>query len=528
MRGRSAMTCQPICDFGVILIHPEQRRWAMKPERRRLLTAVSAAGPAQPKHVGPHPDDPSLPLPDEISLLLGRTTYGARQGEYDRARATGVQAWVDEQLAYESIDNSALEAALAVALPTLAMSNRQLIENGLDQANRFQALSELRAATYLRQLYSPRQLYEVMVEFWTNHFNIEHVDGPLREFKTVDDREVIRRHALGKFRDLLQASAKSVAMLYYLDNYTNVATGPNENYARELLELHTLGIDGGYSETDVREVARILTGWSIDARLGSGTEITFLFRPLAHDFNAKHALETDFPAGLGQDEGERLLDLLAAHPSTARFISRKLAVRFLGDATAETLVDRLAETYLASDGDIRAVLRVLLLSEDFRHSADQKLKRPVEFVASVLRVLDARISGNLYRPITDTLTTLGQVPFMWPAPDGYPDVRTHWISTTAVLSRWNFVFALLEGEFAPILQVDLAALAAGASSPNAIVDRLATRLLRRPLADADRAQFVAVAAGNSLPHRPLPGAIRRDRIRDVSALMLASPYFQYR
>ena len=138
----------------------------------------------------------------------------------------------------------------------------------------------------------------------------------------MDDRDVIRRHALGRFRDLLQASAKSVAMLYYLDNYTNVATGPNENYARELMELHTLGVDGGYTEADVREVARILTGWSIDARLGSGVDIAFLFRPLAHDMDTKRALDTDFPAGHGQDEGERLLDLLAAHPSTARFVSR--------------------------------------------------------------------------------------------------------------------------------------------------------------------------------------------------------------
>lgn len=499
----------------------------MNAERRRRMAAATGQS-SLAKHVGPHPDDPSLPPPDEIGLLLGRTSFGARQAEFDRARAIGYAAWVEEQLAYESLDDSALEATLAANLPTLAMSNRQLIENSLIDANRFQALGELRAATYLRQLYSPRQLYEVMVEFWTNHFNIEHVDGPLREFKTVDDREVIRRHALGKFRDLLQASAKSVAMLYYLDNYTNVATGPNENYARELMELHTLGVDGGYTETDVREVARILTGWSIDARLGSGAEISFVFRVLAHDMNAKHALDTDFPAGHGQDEGERLLDLLATHPSTARFIARKLAVRFVGDAPADALVERLAATFLASDGDIRAVLRDLLMSDDFRQSADQKMKRPAEFVASVLRVSGATTTGNFHRQLTDTLTTLGQVPFMWPAPNGYPDAKGYWISTTSVLSRWNFVFALLEGEFAPALRVDLAALAAGATSPNAIVDQLAARLLRRPLAEDDRARFIAIASGNSMPHRPLPVAIRRDRIRDVSALMLASPYFQYR
>ncbi len=500
----------------------------MDPARRQFLGAVPVTALAAAKHNGPHPDDASLPAPDDLSLLLSRATFGARQAEVERARMIGYAGWIEEQFAYEAIDDSAVENALHAAFPTLAMSNRQLIENSLIDANRFQALGELRAATYVRQLYSPRQLYEVMVEFWSNHFNIEHIDGPLREFKTVDDREVIRRHALGRFRDLLQASAKSVAMLYYLDNYTNVATGPNENYARELMELHTLGVDGGYSETDVKEVARILTGWSIDARLGSGTEITYLFRALSHDMGAKQALGTEFPAGHGQDEGERLLDLLAAHPSTANFIALKLARRFAGDAPQQSLVDALAATYMQSDGDIRAMLRVLFNSSEFRNSADQKLKRPAEFVASLLRVTGATTVGNFYRPLTDVLTTLGQVPYGWPAPNGYPDMMGYWISTTSVLSRWNVVFDLLEGRLAPALRVDLAALLGSAASPDAIVDQLAGRLLRRPLAEADRAQFVAVAAGNSLPQRPLPDGLRWARARDVAALMLTSPYFQYR
>ncbi|HWT14970.1 MAG TPA: DUF1800 domain-containing protein [Patescibacteria group bacterium] len=500
----------------------------MDPARRAFFGAAPAKSMPYAKHDAPHRDDPSLPLPDTISLLLGRATFGARQEELVRARTIGFAAWIEEQLAYESIDDSALENLLSAAFPTLSMSNRQLIENSLIEANRFQALGELRAATYARQLYSPRQLYEVMVEFWSNHFNIEHIDGPLREFKTVDDREVVRRHALGTFRDLLQASAKSVAMLYYLDNYTNVAIGPNENYARELMELHTLGVDGGYSETDVREVARILTGWSIDARLGSGAEITFLFRGLSHDMGTKRALDADFPAGHGQDEGERLLDLLAGHPSTARFIARKLAMRFAGDVPQQSLVDAMAATFAATGGDIRAVLRTCFNSSEFRNSADQKLKRPAEFVASVLRVTQASTTGNFYRPLTETLTTLGQVPYLWPAPNGYPDVMGYWISTTSVLSRWNFVFDLLEGRFAPVLRVDLAALLGTAASPESIVDQLASRLLRRPLADQDRAQFVAVAAANSATRRPLPSGLRLNRARDVAALMLSSPYFQYR
>lgn len=500
----------------------------MDPARRQFLGAAPAATFGIAKQDGPHPDDASLPAPDAIGLLLSRTTFGARQEEVDRARAIGYSAWVEEQLAFESIDDSAVENALHAAFPTLSMSNRQLIENSLIEANRFQALGELRAATYVRQLYSPRQLHEVMVEFWSNHFNIEHIDGPLREFKTVDDREVIRRHALGRFRDLLQASAKSVAMLYYLDNYTNVAAGPNENYARELMELHTLGVDGGYTETDVKEVARILTGWSIDARLGSGAEIEFLFRPLSHDLGAKQVLGSAFPAGHGQDEGERLLDVLASHPSTARFVASKLARRFAGDAPPQTLVDAMAGTFIATGGDLRAVLRTLFNSSEFRNSADQKLKRPAEFVTSVLRATAATTTGNFFRPLTEVLTTLGQVPFGWPAPNGYPDMMGYWISTTSVLSRWNFVFDLLEGRHAPALKVDLAALAGSAASPVGIVETLAARLLRRPLAEADRERFIAVAAANSITHRPLPDGLRWARVRDVAALMLTSPYFQYR
>lgn len=498
----------------------------MDAHRRQLMQGGRGGRPSP--GTKPKAGDGTLPAPDEISLLLSRTTFGARQEEIEHARAMGYSAWIETQLDHESIDNSALESVLSAALPTLAWSNRQLIENSLNADNRFQAVRELRAATYARQLHSPRQLYEVMVEFWTNHFNIEHLDGPLREFKTVDDREVIRRHALGSFRDLLQASAKSVAMLYYLDNYTNVATGPNENYARELMELHTLGIDGGYSETDVKEVARILTGWSIDARIGSGTEIVFKFNPLAHDLSAKHALGTDFPAGHGLDEGERLLDLLAAHPSTARFIAGKLVRRFVADAPPQSLIDRLSTTFLQTSGNIRALLRELLNSPEFRASADAKLKRPAEFVASVLRVTGARTTNNYPGRLSEVLGTLGQVPYGWPAPNGYPDVAGYWISSNSVLARWNFVFDLLEGRFAPALKVDLDALLAVAASPAAIVERLSQRLLRRSPSEADRNHFIKVAGQAGSPNRPLPPGLRLIRGRDVAALMLASPYFQYR
>jgi len=208
--------------------------------------------------------DSSLPLPDDLLHLLNRTTFGPTEADLGRVLTIGYEGWVEEQLEYQRLDDSAVEDAIRGALPTVAWTNGQLLEDARIDGRQFVAVAELRAATYLRQLFSPRQLFEQMVDFWTNHFNIEQVDGPLRQFKTVDDREVVRRHALGRFVDMLKASARSPAMLYYLDNFTNVASGPNENYARELMELHTLGVDGGYTEADVLAVARLLTGWSIN------------------------------------------------------------------------------------------------------------------------------------------------------------------------------------------------------------------------------------------------------------------------
>ncbi|HVF35799.1 MAG TPA: DUF1800 domain-containing protein [Candidatus Saccharimonadia bacterium] len=483
----------------------------------RLLAAGTSAASAK-----------ALPPPDQIGLLLNRATFGPREEEVARARAVGYDAWLDEQLAYESIDDRAIESQIAANLPTVAMTNGQILDQVRLSGRQNQALDELRGAILLRQVFSPRQLYEQMVEFWGNHFAMFHVDGVMRYFKTVDDREVVRRHALGKFGDLLRASAKSPAMLYSLDNYTNVVGGPNENYARELMELHTLGIGGGYTEQDVKEVARCFTGWSITAFGRGATDVTYTFNVPQHDFGPKRVLGIDIPPGQGERDGELVIDALLAHPETARYLSTKLVRRFVSDAPPASLVDAVAATYTQSGGDIRSMLRTLFRSAEFKASADAKFKRPAEYVMSVLRVAAPALTGQYVRVVGEQLFALGQLPHMWPTPDGYPDIAGHWTNTSAMLNRWNYGFGVAENSYNGTIRIDMPVLIGNARSAEQLVDRLAQRLLRRSLLAADRDALVSFAAGGMLSHRPLREPTLTARARELVGLMLGSPYFQYR
>ena len=368
-----------------------------------------------------------------------------------------------------------------------------------------------------------------MVEFWTNHFNVQHVDGPVRWFKTVEDRELIRRNALGRFSDLLRGDARSPAMLYYLDNYTNIAAGPNENYARELLELHTLGASGGYSEADVAEVARCFTGWTYAGGV-AGADVVFSFVRGRHDTGAKTVLGNQVAAGRGIEDGDQVLDILLAHPSTARYLATKLVRRFVDDVPPASLVDAVAATYTATGGDIKAMLRTLLRSSEFKASADRKVRRPVEYLFGALRTLDATLSGSNYlRTVGEQLNTLGQLHYLWPTPDGYPDTQPYWTNTASLLNRINIGLALAENTLSGGIRVDVPALVGDANTPDAMVDRLSQRLLRRPLASADRGQLIGLVAGpRGLAHRPLATADVLPRARDLIGTLLASPYFQYR
>ena len=296
----------------------------------------------------------------------------------------------------------------------------------------------------MRAVYSQQQLYERMVQFFSDHFNISIRKGPGLFLKIDDDRDVIRPHAMGTFRHLLGASAHSPAMLFYLDNFNSDKNAPNENYARELLELHTMGVNGGYTEADVKEVARSFTGWSISG-LREGEDAQFRFRRFIHDGDEKTVLGTAIGRFGGEQDGETVLDLLAAHPATARFISTKLVRRFVADDPPESLVTACTQTFLETEGDIRAVLRLIFMSDEF-WNAPPKFKRPFEYVVSVLRALDYNVERNrrFFELAAGALEVMGQTPFTWPAPDGFPDEQSAW--TGNLLMRWNVAMGAAGGE----------------------------------------------------------------------------------
>ena len=447
-------------------------------------------------------------IPPEVRFL-NRASFGILPEDLERVHQLGIPAYLDEQLDPDTIDDSALEDFIAERYPTVFYTPMQIF--AMPREERRRVPRELKLATLTRMIYSRRQLQEVMVDFWSNHFNIFHNDGPLRFLKTVDDREVIRRHALGSFRDLLHASARSPVMLYYLDNHVNTVAGPNENYARELLELHSLGVDGGYTETDVREVARAFTGWGIDRGRFAGT---FRFYPERHDDGAKTVLGLHLAPGGGIGDGEQVLDHLLAQPVTARFIAHKLCTRLVADDPPASLVAAVAAAF-GADGDIPAMLRALLLSPAFQAAVDTKLRRPLEFLVGSLRVTAADIQRAGVRVMAKLLRDLGQTPFGWPAPDGYPEDLQYWASTSGLLSRWNFAMGLAGGRL-PGIQPAWPAIPG--NDPETLVTTLAARLLHRPLEDSRRQVLVQMAGA-------LPAA---RAVPAVTGLLLASPDFQYR
>lgn len=466
--------------------------------------------------------DPAAALPPSSAELhlLNRIAFGVHPDELARVRAIGAQAYIEEQLQPEGIDDSAVDRAVAQYFPLLALSSAELFALPIEEQAR--AAVQLQLATAYRAAFSRRQLFEVMVDFWSNHFNIFLFDGRLRVLKIADDRAVIRAHAMSYFSELLSASAHSPAMLVYLDNVTNTGQGPNENYARELMELHTLGVDGGYTESDVKEVARCFTGWTVDYRQKPGE---FLFTPQRHDNKTKQALGMAIPAGQGIGDGQQVLDLLAKHPSTVRFLATKLCRRMVSDNPPSGLVDKVAAEFTASGGDLRRTLRILLNTPEFWAASDQKFKRPLEYVAAILHSGLVTVSEAGFRTVLNSLRTLEQAPFSWQPPNGYPDVQGYWASTNGLLNRWNFAFALAEGRRSG-LRVDGAALVGAARTPAQLVDQLSDRVLHRPLAEADRTQLLTYVGGD--PNAPLSASALSVKTAGLLGLLLASPYFQLR
>jgi uncharacterized protein (DUF1800 family) len=441
----------------------------------------------------------------QVRHVLSRLAFGARPGDVEHVRAVGVDRWIAMQLQPSRIRDTAVERIVA-GLPTLAMSSRALLERypppqvvrarqrsemtredslemrRLAQESR-RVLADMQIAKVARAVASERQLEEVMVDFWENHFTVFAGKGPERYFIASYERETIRPHALGNFRDLLGAVAKSPAMLFYLDNWQSSveegrpslecglrnadcgqqraarrrsirnpnsafripgsrSRGLNENYARELLELHTLGVDGGYTQQDIVNVARAFTGWTLEQpRRGGG----FVFRPAMHDAGEKTVLGQRLAAGRGMEDGEQVLDIVARHPSTARFIATKLARRFVSDDPPESVVERAAETFRRSEGDIRKVVRTIVTSQEF-FSAEAyraKVKSPFELVVSALRAMNA--TPDMTPRTAQVVARLGQPLFLHQAPNGWPERGEAWINTGAILNRINFGLAMAGG-----------------------------------------------------------------------------------
>jgi uncharacterized protein (DUF1800 family) len=483
---------------------------------RSSVTAASGPSSAVPANA----DDKT------IVHVLNRLGFGAMPGDVERVRRMGLDKYIDQQLRPETIPDQAMTTRLA-GLDTLTLNSRELAEDYFMPAQMAQRRAKQQAAAkpaesttekrdartpeqtqamqaqrqvftdlaqqkVLRAVYSERQLNEVLVDFWFNHFNVFAGKGLTRNYLSEYEREAIRPHVFGRFRDLLEATAKSPAMLFYLDNWQSAAPegartaapntrdrinspnprrpfrrpgqmtvphprtvadlpanaqkakprGLNENYARELMELHTLGVDGGYTQKDVQEVARAFTGWTIaNPRQGGG----FVFDPRMHDDGEKIVLGHKIKAGGGEHDGEAVLDILASHPSTARFIATKLARRFVADEPPQALVDRAAERFAETKGDIREVVRTIVTSREFFAPATYraKVKTPFEFVASAVRA--TQVDSISAMPLVQTMRELGMPPYQCQPPTGYADRAEAWVNTGALLNRMNFAVALTEG-----------------------------------------------------------------------------------
>jgi uncharacterized protein (DUF1800 family) len=445
------------------------------------LLAACATGGGVPANTAPMTfavTDQRELLPDEqVQHVLTRLAFGARPGDATAVRAMGVDQWIARQLAPEQIEDPRA-TTLVARYPALKSNRADLVsdfvearqarQQGNAQANARppvdvqRVVPELQVSLLMRAVTSERQLFEVMVNFWENHFSVFAQKGAQQRLFLIEyDRDVIRPNAMGKFRDLLGAVAHSPAMLFYLDNWQSQADsanptlaemrsagrprlrallkarprrGVNENYARELMELHTLGVDGGYTQKDVQEVARALTGWTLALQQGGG----FIFRPEAHDAGEKLILGRKFAAGRGIEEGEEVLDLVARHPATARFITTKLARHFIRDDPPKSVIDRCSTVFTKTDGDIRSTLRCVITGPEFftRAAYRSKVKTPFQVVASAMRAMDA--TPDQSPRSVQTVAQLGQPIFGRQTPDGWPDRAEAWMNSGAILNRINF------------------------------------------------------------------------------------------
>lgn len=507
-------------------------------------------------------------------VALNRMGFGPRPGDVAAFNALGgtddarIQAYVAQQLEPQTISDTEVDGKIAAAgFTTLGKSLVQLWQDHVvadpPWEERMRPIHETEHMTFLRAVYSRRQLFEVLVEFWHNHFSVyghEYAIGPVWVHY---DRDVIRANALGNFRTLLGANARSTAMLIYLDNYANSADGPNENYARELFELHTMGADaylgvipkedvplgpGGvpvaFVDEDIFAATRALTGWTVrnrswDPNIGDTGE--FLYYAPWHDDDPKHFLGVEiFGAQAPMKDGEDLLDALAEHPATARFISTKLCRRLVGDFPPPSLVDAAAATFSANTAhpeQLKLVVETILTSPEFLGTFGEKVKRPFAIVASSLRALEGDFNFRLDDGDTGTLMwryyNTGHELFGWHPPNGYPDIRFAWQSTTPRVMTWRMTNWLVDvRDDSDVYRLDaVAQTPAGVRSANALVDFWIDRIYGRTIEPAARGELVAFMAQGYLPSLDLPldtDEDTRTRLQALVGLMFMTPHFLWR
>jgi uncharacterized protein (DUF1800 family) len=562
----------------------------------------------------------SLSQEEKTLHVLNRLGYGTRPGDVEKVRRMGIEKYIEWQLNPEKIDDQAVEVRLK-GLNTLSMDSQELaraypkpklvdggkraklgekddiddkksekLERKRDRLGIYESdvmgkpaeiLMQLAQQQILRSVYSERQLNEVMVDFWTNHFNIFWAKQANKYLLTEYIQEVIRPNAMGSFEQMLKATAHSPAMLVYLDNWlsvdpstsqklqqqkqarqerfedrqnrqggiftrqsaagrptfqhpmklpdTNNSTqiqrtpnakeplgvqgknknrGLNENYARELMELHTLGVDGGYTQKDVTEVARCLTGWTIKRKGDDGAE--FFFNQRMHDNSEKVVLGQKISGG-GQGDGEKVLEILLKHPSTAKFIATKLTRRFVSDNPPKALVDKVASSFTKTNGDIKSMLRTIFTSPEFfeRENYQSKVKSPLGLVVSALRTVDAETNAGLQ--ILMALNKMGQPLFLCQPPTGYGDTADKWVNTASLVERLNFGIALSESRII-------------GTTPNLLrnnsassVDQLIELVIHTKVEDPTRRALEQELNGQSFT---------TDKSSKLMGLLLGSPEFQ--